>query len=264
MNRRTAFLVKMVLSALLHSAVSAQSFPDEAVQQAILKGKTLVRQGVIAWDLERFMEARALFQRLLATKSHTPLVRYYLGYVDYRINLYYNQSDRKKALAFLNEAIDHLEQAIQLDNRFAEAFALLSSCYGQKIGFKPLLSMVLGPKSDRMMASARSLDPLNPRVILLESINTYFKPAIFGGSKKKALKGFYRAASAFERYRPKHPLFPDWGHAEVYAWIGLAHLERKEFQKARDAFRKALAIHPKYGWVRHKLLPKLQSLEATH
>jgi Tfp pilus assembly protein PilF len=52
---------------------------------------------------------------------------------------------------------------------------------------------------------------------------------------------------------------PDWGKAEVHAWIGLAHLDRDETILARKAFERALQIDPDYGWVRYVLLPKVTS-----
>jgi len=38
----------------------------------------------------------------------------------------------------LDEAVNHLEAAVKLNNKFAEAYALLSSCYGQKISMAPI------------------------------------------------------------------------------------------------------------------------------
>ena len=61
---------------------------------------------------------------------------------------------------------------------------------------------------------------------------------------------------------PADPLQPVWGHDEVYAWIGLAHLDRDERGRARAALEKALEIEPEFGWVRYVLLPGMEPAAA--
>jgi len=140
---------------------------------------------------------------------------------------------------------------------FADAYALLSSCYGQKISLAPMLGMTLGPKSGMTMQSALKLDSDNPRTILLDAIGTYYKPPMFGGSKGAAWAGFKRAVELFDKEKIKDPLQPDWGHAEAYAWLGIAYLDKNDKVAARAAFDRALAITPEYGWVKHRLYPQV-------
>jgi tetratricopeptide (TPR) repeat protein len=103
------------------------------------------------------------------------------------------------------------------------------------------------------------LSPDNPRVALLEAIGTYNTPALFGGGKEKGLKAMKRAAELFDRWADADSLNPDWGRAEAYAWIGVAHIDRNETILARKAFETALQINPEYGWVKYVLLPKVSS-----
>jgi tetratricopeptide (TPR) repeat protein len=53
------------------------------------------------------------------------------------------------------------------------------------------------------------------------------------------------------------PLMPSWGHAEAYAWIGLAHMEAERYDDARSAFQTALDLDSDFGWVQEVLLPRL-------
>jgi tetratricopeptide (TPR) repeat protein len=244
-----------LLACLLIAVAGAHA---QAPDSLIVQGKNHIADAVNKWDATAMQKARAHFERLLAGKRHEALVRYYIGYCDYRLTIFYQQAKNQEMMQqHLEAAITHLEAAVKLNNKFAEAYALLSSCYGQKIGMAPMLGMTLGPKSGMTMQSALQLAPSNPRVILLDAIGTYYKPAMFGGDKDKALAGFKHAADLFDKEKSTDLLQPDWGHAEAYAWIGVAYLDKKDAAAARAALERALAIAPEYGWVKHQLYPRV-------
>ena len=81
---------------------------------------------------------------------------------------------------------------------------------------------------------------------------------MFGGDKEQALEKFKKATRLAEQESVNDPLKPSWGHAEAYAWIGIAHMNAERYDQARTAFEKALQINPDYGWVRYRLLPRLK------
>ncbi len=197
--------------------------------------------------------------RCTAGDEYQALAEYYIGYADYRLGVVVYRMDKEKAIVYLDSAVDHLARAIEKENDFAEAHALLSSCYGIKISFAPFKAIVLGPKSGMEMQKAKNLSPENPRIALLGAIGTYNTPALFGGGKEKGLDALKKAAELFDRWNTADSLRPDWGAAEVYAWIGLAYVDRNETILARKAFENALRINPDYGWVKYELLPKVTS-----
>jgi len=241
-------------TVILLLAINAHA---QSVDSLIIQGKKLIDAGCNQWEAAVMQKARAQFERLLADKKREALVRYYIAYCDYRLATFYQQQTNKDMLAkHLEAAITHLEAAIKSNTKFAEAYALLSSCYGQKISLAPMLGMTLGPRAGMAMQSAQQLEPNNPRVILLNAIGNYYKPAMFGGSKENALAGFKRAAELFAQEQVKDPLPPDWGRPEVYAWIGVAYLDQNDNANARVALEKALALAPDYGWVKNYLYPK--------
>jgi len=229
----------------------------QSIDSLIIQGKTFITDGVEGWEAAPLQKARAHFERLLTSKQHEALLHYYIGYCDYRLTIYYQQKTNQELLKkHLEEGIIHLEAAVKLNNKFAEAYALLSSCYGQKIAMAPMLGMTLGPRSGMTMQTALQLAPNNPRVILLDAIGTYYKPSMFGGSKEKALTGFKRAAELFDQEKIGDPLQPDWGHPEAYAWLGVAYIDKNDLAKARTVLERALVIAPNYGWVKHQLYPQ--------
>jgi tetratricopeptide (TPR) repeat protein len=250
----------LLFAALLAVAGVQAQTPDSLIVQ----GKKLIAQALDKWDAAEMQKARAHFERLLAGKKHEALLRYYLGYCDYRLVIFHQQKKNTEMMKkHLDEAINHLETAVKLNNKSAEAYALLASCYGQKAGLAPMLGMTLGPKSGMTMQAAQQLAPNNPRVVLLDAIGTYYKPAMFGGSKEAALAGFKRAAELFDKEKISDPLQPDWGRPEAHAWIGVAYLDKNDNANARAALERALEIAPEYGWVKYQLYPKVVEAQES-
>jgi len=205
------------LIGLLPPAASPVTAQVRGADDLILEGKEQLQTGLDGNDLDGIRRARALFERTTADPNHSALSHYYVALADYRLaNLLYG-TDRRQTLSYLNDAVEHLKEAIRINDRFAEAYALLSGSYGQKIGLSPLESIILGPKGGKAIERATELEPDNPR----------------------------------------DPLQPDWGHDEVYAWIGMAHNDVEAYELAREAYEKALAINPDFGWVKYVLLPQL-------
>jgi len=192
-------------------------------------------------------------------------VHYYLGYCSHQLNIFYRynpeatKADKENADKLVDAGIHHLEKAIQHDKNFAEAYALIASLYGEKIGSNSLLGVSLGPKSGVFMRKALKLAPENPRVVYLDAVSKNFTPAMFGGSKEKAINGLYRAGELFAKWQSSDPLAPDWGHAECYAWLGRILTEQNKFSEARAAYEKSLTLRPNYAWVKYELLPRLDA-----
>lgn len=232
---------------------------SRATAQAIMEAKSLIQQASDKASREKFEQAQNILTLYVAQGINQALAEYYLGYIDYQMAVVVNRMDKEKAPAYLDSAVEHLEKAIEKNDSLAEAHALLSSCYGMQISFSPLSGIWRGPKSGSEMGKAKTLSPENPRVALLGAIGTYNTPAIFGGGKEKGFESLKKAAELFDRWKLLDSLQPDWGKEQVYAWIGLAYIDRNETILARKAFEKALEINPEYGWVKYILLPKVAS-----
>ena len=224
----------------------------------ILKGKTLLEGGTNRGSVDSLKQARALFKRATGATEHQALAHYYAALANYRLsNLFPSDAEDKKE-PVLNDAIDHLQTATDLDSSMADAWALLSGCYGQSMGMNPMQSMSLGPKSDDALEKAKELAPENPRIWIIDGVSDFYTPSMFGGNKERALKKFKKATRLAEQESVQDPSMPSWGHAEAYAWTGLAHMEAERYDRARTAFKNALDVNPDYRWVKYVLLPKLQ------
>ena len=75
--------------------------------------------------------------------------------------------------------------------------------------------MTYGPAAEEALATAKSLNPGNPRVTLLEAQDKLFTPEQFGGSKTEAKKLFEEAIIKYEAFKPETSIHPTWGMAQA-------------------------------------------------
>lgn len=229
------------------------------IDSLIGAGKAMQAKALNVWTEAELMQARAHFERLLNQNEKTWLIRYYIALADYRlVSFYFGKNLKEKAKSFVDDGIEHLEASLEMQNNFAEAHSLLSALYGNKIAFKPLLAMSLGPKSGMAMAKAIKLAPDNPRTYLISGWSAYFTPKMFGGGLEKARAHFHKAIALYDSFAVSELTLPDWGHAEAYAWLGLLQARQEEWDAARKNYATALALNPDYGWVKAVLLPDLE------
>jgi hypothetical protein len=72
-----------------------------------------------------------------------------------------------------------------------------------------------GPMAADALAKAKSLDPKNPRVYMLEGQDKFYTPEQFGGSKTEAKALFEESIKLFETNLPKSSIDPRWGLGQV-------------------------------------------------
>ena len=254
----------LAILALLASVTAIRAQPADSL---LLQAKQMLRVGESEGKSDKIQQARATFERATADESLATLAHYYAAYAAHQLVDLLTGSNpdipKRELLVHIDYAIHHLEESTQRDPSFAEGWALLASVYGRKISLKPLLGMTLGQKSRRAQRTAVEIAPDNPRVVLLKAIGDFNTPRMWGGSKKRAIEGLRRAATLFQEESVSNPLQPSWGHSDVYAWLGIAHLDEDNLSEARKAFEKALTIDPEFGWVKYDLMPSLERREGA-
>ena len=225
----------------------------------LIQGKDLLQAGINESDIDKIYEAQKLFERVRQNGEHEAFALYYLGLSEYRLATLFNaqSNDKTTRLACIDRAIDHLKKAIELEDSFSDAHALLASVYGHKIGLKPHLGMVLGPQAKSVLEKAKRIEGDNPRVVFLDGMSDYHTPPMWGGDRQRAIEKLERVAELFSKQEVGDPRLPSWGHDEVYAWLGIIRQGEDDVDGAREAFAKALEVNPDNGWVRDVLLPGL-------
>ena len=181
------------------------------------------------------------------------LANYYVGFAAYQqAELVGN--DQK--LGLLREAEDRLKEAIQHDESFAEAHAMLSRIYPMYYQFDPRRAAIVGLLGVDHLATALRFGRDNPQVLAIQGLNRLNTPAQYGGDVDHALEIFGKAIDRFDELPPLDNVAePDWGRATVWVWYGQA-LQRQEEadpEGARRAFRNALDLVPDFALARQLL-----------
>lgn len=221
-----------------------------SIDKIILDGKKQLKAGTNVWDEEAIMNARSLFERLKMQKDKRDLIHYYIGYADYRLASRYFLVQDPKAQQYLDDGIKNLELAIKKNKKLADAHALLSSLYGQKISMDMSLAMTLGQQSWMSMDNALKLEPKNPRVLMLKAMSTYYSPEQFGGSKPNGLKEMETSIAAFKEEKLDDPLLPDWGFEDALMMMASWKMEGGDNETASKLVDEVLNINPDFGWAK--------------
>lgn len=247
MPKRFPFIALMAWLAVNVAIAS----PSDDFDKLILKGKKLIAEGVDKWDEETMLQARSLFERLLQNKDMKWLAHYYIGYADYRLAIYYQaQNKTDMAVKYLDDGIEHLKLSIEGKEEFGDAYGLLSSLLGQKIGADPSLGMALGMEAATTMSDALEHGKDNPRVAMFSAVSAFYTPEQWGGSKERAMKEIARSVALFRNEHLEDERFPDWGHSEALAWQARFYIAAEKFEMAKKSVEQALKIDPNSGFAR--------------
>ncbi|MDQ6903625.1 MAG: hypothetical protein M3139_11495, partial [Bacteroidota bacterium] len=75
--------------------------------------------------------------------------------------------------------------------------------------------MTYGPAISAALDKSKSLDPTNPRPVLVEAENTFYTPEAYGGGKDAAKKLFDQAKTLDDNFKPETDLSPTWGKPAI-------------------------------------------------
>jgi len=152
------------------------------------------------------------------------------------------------AVESLDQTVELLEGLVEETPDSAEAWALLSSGYGLKIGYSPFKGPFLGPRASRALNEAMRLEPDNPRVALVKGISLYNTPRMFGGDKRESIVWLTRAIGRFA-VNPGDEI--RWGNPDAFIWRALAHNDFEQPGRALADLDSALAVAPDDVWAQH-------------
>jgi hypothetical protein len=249
-----ALLLGVVMSSAAHAAdPAAIASAKKALQDAVNQGKP-----------DAILAARGQFDALSVAEPKNALLHYWVAAADWRVApLLMSDANKPKGKRWVQEGIDRASKAYELDPKFAEALALRCGLQGMYLQFDSSQMMKLGIQMEGDMAHAKGLAPKNPRVALLDGINTLYKPGFVGGGAGNAIKKFAESAELFASETVADPAAPDWGKDDVHVWNGRAEIKTNDLAAARASYQKALAANPANGWVKNSLLPDVEKKLAA-
>jgi hypothetical protein len=194
-------------------------------------------------DEPRVIEAaRASLERLAEDDVHA---RYYFAFSAFRLAQLGVQGGGTPSSALIDSCIDDATPAegdAKQSNESAEAWVLVAACAA--IGGE-------ARRRDQALERARSLEPKNPRVALLEAWSVSMRPAQEDAAVRDAAAArLEKAVAAFDAAGPPAAwnslAAADWGEPEALAQLGEIALARGEARAARDLAERALLLAPDY------------------
>lgn len=196
-------------------------------------------------DTRGLEEIASLIDSLDVPAALAPMKEYYAGYSQWKLAQLHAQApaggksgSRSAASKAAAQACErHMQSALKLDARMAEAHAINAACsaYGSTLTSSNC-------SRSKSLRTAQELEPANPRVRLIDVLCLEGSEATSPAYVDKLRS----VVASFEAQPPSRPGKPDWGQAEALVLLGQSHLLRGDSLAARDVIERALVIAPDY------------------
>lgn len=203
------FLVLAI--AGLSTTVQAQSEKYLKAMEPLVAAVDSIRDEATLTDLANSFER-------IATAEKTQWLPYYYAALCHvnKANVLFQKQELDKIDAAVDVAEPLLKKAEELEKNNSEIYCLKKMFNTAKMMGDPMNRyMTYGPEAAKALATAKSLNPENPRVYLLEGIDKYYTPEEYGGSKEEGKKLFQEASAKFQTFKPASSIHPGWGTGQV-------------------------------------------------
>ncbi len=151
------------------------------------------------------------FERIGDAEKTQWLPYYYAAYCT--VTQAYNEKDNSKKDAIADKAQQLIDKAESiLGKETSETDVIKSMIATSHMMVDPQSRyMTYGPASAEFIEKAKTLDPTNPRPVLLEAEGKFYTPEAFGGGKEVAKEYFDKAKVLTDSFKPETELSPNWG-----------------------------------------------------
>jgi tetratricopeptide (TPR) repeat protein len=222
---------------------------------ALAGAKRALQEGMNHGDAQLMLKARGQLLSLLAAEPDSPLLHYWVAVADWRLVPMLSRHETAAAKRHCDDGLAQCDAALKANPRFAGALALKAGLQGMAIQFNGAAAITLAPEMVGNMTHAVEMAPADPRIRLLDGIDTFHMPSFFGGGADKALEKLKKAQALYAAEAVSDSTAPDWGRDDAFVWAGRCAMQLRDFAGARNFFRQALEANPANGWVRTSLLP---------
>jgi tetratricopeptide (TPR) repeat protein len=191
------------------------------------------------------------------SKTSDPVLLYDLLEAEYGYTGWLVSTKRKEEAAqILKRAERHMALLTDrgLDN--ARVYSLRGAFYGFQIMLDPHKAPSLGRQAMEANDKAMELDPVEPQVWLEKANMEYYRPVIFGGSKRKAVPMYEKAVALFES--SPGGTRENWLYMNCLAGLGIAYENTRKAYEAGLIYRKILDLEPSFKWVKEDLYPRFR------
>ena len=203
--------MKSILAYLLFFAVATANAQDR--YQAAMKQQVGLLDSASTFNPASLNALSNTFERIANAEQTQWLPYYYAAYC--LVNEAFMTQDKTKVDPISDKAALLAEKAVALKGEDSELSCLLSLIAVSRIAVDPMTrGAKFGTESAELLEKAKTQNPENPRVYLLQGQNLMFTPEAFGGSKSKGKELLNVALQKFTAFKPENDIAPRWG--EVY------------------------------------------------
>ena len=159
------------------------------------------------------------FERIADAEKTQWLPYYYAAFCT--ISQAYTEKDNSKKDAIADKATELITKAESiLGKENSETDVIKSMIATAHMMVDPQNRyMTYGPASSGFIEKSKTLDPTNPRPVLLEAENKFYTPEAYGGGKDVAKPLFDEAMKLSEAFKPETDLSPTWGKVALQYFL---------------------------------------------
>ncbi len=168
-------------------------------------------------NLSDLIDISNYFERICKAEEKEWLPLYYKAFSHIKIGFTYNTMGKLDLIdAQADEAEKYLDKLEAIKKPNSETFCLRKMVASMRIVADPYSRFpTYAPVSDAAIATAKELNPENPRVYLLLALDKYNIPEQFGGSKTEARELLKVAIEKFNVFKQETKAGPEWGLAQA-------------------------------------------------
>ncbi len=243
-------IISILLIAVFCFGLSSVSYADE-FSDAIMKAKKKMKETENKSDEQSLLKIRGDFERILQLKKNQWLVNYYMALIDMMISFTAaGKKDMDAVRKYTESSIDLLNKATDLKDDFAEAYILKFAVNSNRWMYEADKMNDIMAKQSEAKDLAKKYDPDNPRLYLIDGINSYYTPESFGGGADIAEPLFEKSYALFQTYKPVDETYPDWGKDQVCGYLALCCIQKDKLEDAKKWMDKGLEINPDSDFIK--------------
>lgn len=204
----------LTLMLVMISFSSFAQTTHDKFQTGVKKGLEMLKA---AQSSDDFLKTSNYFERIAQAETKEWLPPYYAAYS----NLTAGLMNKDKALQdqYFDKALLQIEQSNILSADNSEIYALKGYIQFMKMSVDPQSRLSFMGASAASLGKAKTLNPENPRIYLINGQNTFYTPEAYGGGKTKAKPILENAVSKFAIFKPGTEIDPMWGSERAKALL---------------------------------------------
>ena len=178
------------------------------------------------------------------------LVNYESGYIGFCLA----RNDKTQATTTIARTHKHLEtlQTMGYDEAMLNMYRSALAAFELSMNHSKFAT--LGIKSVKLAHLAAQQAPKNPYVLSLNGNTYFYRPALFGGSKSKAIELYTESVRQFEAQKLTQN---NWNYIATLLTLAQAYEKTGELAKAKAVCNKLLGIVPNFVYLRDTYYPAL-------